>query len=160
MTTSGKGLKNYSTEIPSLKTIAEIEDILVKNGATDTWKQYENGTVTGLNFAVMTQFGKMPFRLVIKAEAVRQILQEQRSKHLIDISVKDANDLEYARRVAWRIIKDWIDSQMALVAIGMRKLEQVFLADIFDMNSGKTFFEILVEKKYAGLLMAPEGAKQ
>lgn len=149
-----KGLKNYTTEIQAQRTISEIEEILVKNGATDTWKQYDNaGKVTALNFAVNTEFGKMPFKLSIDAHVISEVLGEQIKQGLKGISRKQAFDIEHARNVGWRIVKDWIDAQMAMVSLKMRKLEQIFLADIYDMRSGKTFFQILREKGYAGLLM-------
>ncbi len=155
-----KGLKNYTTEIPAQKTIGEIEEILVKYGATDTWKQYdEAGKITSLNFAVRTEFGKMPFRLSIDAEVISVVLREQAKQGLRGISRKQAWDIEHARNVGWRIIRDWIDAQMAMVSLKMRKLEQIFLADAFDMRTEKTFFQILQDKKYPGLLMEPQEQK-
>jgi hypothetical protein len=153
-----KGLKNYTTEIPVQKTISEIEDILVKHGATDTWKQYDSaGKVIALNFAVNTEFGKVPFKFSIDANVICGVLREQVKQGSRGISMKQASDIEHARNVGWRIVKDWIDAQMAMVSLKMRKLEQIFLADIYDMRSEKTFFQILQGKKYAGLLMEPPG---
>lgn len=151
------GLKNYTTTIKAQKTVSEIEELLVKNKATDTWKEYDtSGNVISLNFAVMTGFGKMPFKLKVNTEAVRQILIEQKKAGQISISKKDVLDIEYARNVGWRILKDLIDAQMAVVSIKMRKLEQVFLVDIWDNQSGRTFFEVLSERKFAGLIMEPQ----
>lgn len=157
---TSKGLKNYTTEIPVQRTISEIEDILVKNGATDTWKQYDaSGKVTALNFAIITEFGKMPFKLSVDAQVINDVLKEQIKRGLTGISKKQAFDIEHARNVGWRIVKDWIDSQMAMVSLKMRKLEQIFLADIYDVRSGKTFFQILQDKKYSGLLMEAQEQK-
>jgi hypothetical protein len=157
---ASKGLKNYTTEIPAQRTISEIEEILVKHGATDTWKQYDSpGKVTTLNFAVNTEFGKMPFKLSIDAQVICEVLKEQSKHGLKSISRKQASDIEHARNVGWRIVKDWIDAQMAMVFLKMRKLEQIFLADIYDMRSEKTFFQILRDKKYAGLLMGSQEQK-
>lgn len=64
--------------------------------------------------------------------------------------------IEHARNVGWRILKDWIDLQMALVEVKMRKLEQIFLADMWDARTGRTFYEVLAEKKFAGQLMEAE----
>lgn len=152
-----QGLKNYSTSIPAARSVAEIEEMLVENGATDTWKQYNGKAVTSLNFMVMTEFGKMPFKITVDAVIVRNILIEQHSRGLIRgnwIKKEQIEDIEYARNVGWRIMKDLIDSQMAVVQMGLRKLEQVFLADIFNDASGKTFFEVLTDKKFAGLVIA------
>lgn len=157
---ASKGLKNYTTEIPAQRTISEIEEILVKHGATDTWKQYDSiGKVTALNFAVNTEFGKMPFRLSIDAQVISKVLKEQIKQGLKGISRKQALDIEHARNVGWRIVKDWIDAQMAMVSLKMRKLEQIFLADVYDMRSEKTLFQIFQDKRYAGLLMGAQEQK-
>lgn len=34
---------------------------------------------------------------------------------------------EQARRVAWRILKDWIEAQIALLESGMVEMEEIFL---------------------------------
>lgn len=148
-------LKNYSTKIPANQTITEIEASLIHHGATDLWKQYDGSkNITSLTFAVITEHGKIPFKLSINIEAVRQIIAEQHKKGKArGISQGQATDLEHARNVGWRILKDWMDAQMALVEVGMRKLEQVFLADIWDARTSMTYFEVLSEKKFAGMLM-------
>ena len=148
-------LKNYSTKISANKTIVEIEEILLQHGATDLWKTYgDKKDILSLTFAVPTEHGKIPFKLMINIEAVRQTIREQHHKgNARGISNATAQDMEHARNVGWRILKDWVDAQMALVEVKMRKLEQVFLADIWDSHTGKTFFDVLVEKKFAGLLM-------
>lgn len=148
-------LKNYSTKVPARQTIGEIEESLVKHGASDIWKQYDDkGNITTLNFAIITEFGKLPFKLGINIEAVRQIIKDQkRAGNVKGISQMQAQDTEHARNVGWRILKDWIDSQMALVEIKMRKLEQIFLADIWDARTGKTLYDVLAEGKFTKFLM-------
>ncbi len=153
------GIKNYSTKITAVQTVSEIEFILVRHGATDLWKQYDRaGKITSLTFAVITEQGKIPFRLYINIEAVRHILAEQHKNGKgKGISLPQSVDIEHARNVGWRILKDMLDAQMAMIEVGGRKLEQIFLADIWDVQSGKTFFEVIQEKKFAGMLM--EGTK-
>ncbi len=81
------GLKNYSTTISATKTIMEIEDILSRHKATDSWKQYDgNGNIIALNFAVNTDFGKMPFKLPVNVDAVRQILKNEKWNKIINLS--------------------------------------------------------------------------
>jgi hypothetical protein len=155
-----KGLKNYTTEIPAQKTISEIEDILVEQGATDIWKQYDStGKVISLNFAVKTDFGKMPFKFSIDPQAISRVLSDQANRGLRGISRKQALDIDHARNVGWRIVKNWIEAQMAMVSLKQRKLEQIFLADAYDMKTEKTLFQILQDKKFPGLLMEPPEQK-
>ena len=50
------------------------------------------------------------------------------------------NDDEYAYRVAWANIRDWVASQMALYETQMVDMPQIFLP--FAMgNSGQTLYE-------------------
>ena len=59
---------------------------------------------------------------------------------------------EHVYRVAWRIIKDWVEAQMALLETEMVKIEQIFLPYIITKD-GKTVYEIM-----AGLnFQLPEG---
>lgn len=151
-----QGLKNYSTDIPAARSVAEIEEMLVQNGATDTWKSYTGKALTCLNFMVMTEFGKVPFKIVVDATVVRALLIEQKSKGVLRghiMTQARVEDIENARNVGWRIMRDLIEAQMAVVQMGLRKLEQVFLADIFNDASGKTFFEVLVDRKFKDLIM-------
>ena len=150
-------LKNYSTNIPTAKTIMEIEDILAKHRATDIWKQYDtNGNIIALNFAVNTDFGKMPFKLPVNIEAVRQILKSEKKSKKINLSKQQIEDVQTAQRIAWRIMKDWIDAQMALIDISMVKLEQVFLPYAFDFNKNQSLYDAVKERKFAGMLMEPK----
>ena len=52
-----------------------------------------------------------------------------------------------AERVAWRILKDWIEAQMALLDIQMVKFEEVFMPYIVDKH-GRTLFEKLEEQQF------------
>lgn len=49
--------------------------------------------------------------------------------------------------MAWRILKDWIEAQMALLDIEMVRFEEIFLPYI-ETNSGQTIFERLEDKKF------------
>lgn len=57
------------------------------------------------------------------------------------------NELEfcddYVYRVAWRILRHWVDSQMAIIELEMVQIEQVFLPYIINKN-GKTLGENFV----------------
>lgn len=150
-------LKNYSTKVSSERTISEIEKILATHGVTDIWKQYEGGLVTGLNFIVRTEFGNMPFKLPMKPQAIQQILKNQKNAGKIKtVTWKQINDLEQSHNIGWRIIKDWIDSQMALIEMEMVTIDQVFLPYMYDRKTEKTLYEKLQEKGFAGLLEDPK----
>lgn len=55
---------------------------------------------------------------------------------------------EQAEKVAWRILKDWVEVQMALIDIGMVQFEEVFMPYI-EVDNGQTIYQRLEDvKKY------------
>ena len=52
--------------------------------------------------------------------------------------------MEHAYKVAWRILKDWVLAQMAIVEAGAAQLAEVFLPYALQPD-GKTMFEAFVE---------------
>ncbi len=142
---SGAGLKNYSTKIPVETTILGIEKILTKHGVTDIWKQYSgDGEIEGINFAVKTEVGHLSYKLPANVMAVQQVLKNQKNAGgLTHVPWYAINDLAQSRRTVWRILKDWIDAQMALIELDIAKIEQVFLPYMYDSKTEKTLYETL-----------------
>ncbi len=146
-------IKNYTTEVAAEKTVSEIEAILIRHKVNRIAKEYDNDGVSALMFSVATPHGPLPFKLPIHVAAVKKILEgEFKGKR----GMERYNTTAQARRIGWRILKDWVDSQLALVQIGMVKMEQVFMPYIFDAGTGATLFQKLEQTKFAGLLAAPE----
>jgi hypothetical protein len=54
---------------------------------------------------------------------------------------------EQALRVSWRIIKDWVEAQMAIVDTKMVQLEQVFLPYVI-MPDGRTLYERVRDARF------------
>jgi hypothetical protein len=54
---------------------------------------------------------------------------------------------EQVYRVAWRNILDWVLAQMALMEIGMAKIEEVFLPYMQD-REGMTLFEQMEQRGF------------
>lgn len=151
------GLKNYTTKVDANQTIMEIEVLLVKFGASDIWKKYDGGIVVALNFAIDTEYGKMPFLLPLKIQEIRQKLIIQVNNGNIKLPRRLLQDNTHSINVGWRIIKDWIDAQLTLIELGQVKIEQVFLPYVYNPATDKTFYETLQDSKFAGMLMEPIG---
>ena len=86
MAKDGKIL-NYTTEVPVIKTIREIEDILAKADASAIVKLYKDGTPTGIEFDITTKFGQRTIRLPTKMEAIYKIWQlslDNRDRHRVN----------------------------------------------------------------------------
>lgn len=137
-------LLNYSTTVDAYKTVAEIEQMLVKHGAKSIMKSYEGEDVTSLSFLIDTGNGNIPVKLPVRLDDVLQVLTEQKKAHP-KANIKATR--EQANRVAWRILKDWIEVQMALLDMQMVKFEEIFLSYI-ETADGKTIYEKLEEKQF------------
>lgn len=134
-------IKNYTTTISVNKTIGEIQGILSKHGATAIMTEYDNGNVTGLSFKIMTPRGELGIRLPSNTDRVLQVLKNQKKNNA---KVKDI--FEQANKVAWRIIKDWVDAQMAILETEMVEMEQIFLPYVLN-NKGKTLYQEFKENQ-------------
>ena len=119
-------LLNYSTKVAAEKTAGEIVRILVAHGAYQVLQDFDPGTgsVIALSWKVRTRNGDLPFRLPVKPDAVAKVLQKQYDQRRVPIAaLRDGQ----ATRVAWRIVKDWCQAQMALLEAGMVEFEEIFL---------------------------------
>lgn len=135
---------NYTTTVDAYKTVAEIEYILVKHGAKSIMKNYSGETIVGLSFLLDTGYQQIPVRLPVKIdECLRILLKEKKSSPRSNIKATR----EQAERVAWRILKDWVEAQMALLDIEMVRFEEIFLPYI-ETKNGQTIFQRLEEKKF------------
>jgi hypothetical protein len=143
-------LLNYSTSISADKTVGEIQSKLAKAGAHQILHEYDPlGNVCALSFRINTKFGQMAFRLPSNIAAVEATLRKhyRRGKMV---------STDHATKVGWRILKDWVEAQLALIETGMVTVEQVFLP-YAQSATGQTIYEALVEKKFTGLaLPAPQ----
>lgn len=128
-------LKNYTTNICSARTIGEIQQILSKHGATAIMTEYEDGEAIALSFKINTTRGEVGIKLPSNIDKVLRVLKNQRQKNT---QIKDTK--EQATKVAWRIIKDWIEAQMAILETEMVDMEEIFLPYIINQN-GLTLYQ-------------------
>jgi hypothetical protein len=137
---------NYTTEIATDKTIGEIQKCLASHGASAILAEYDDeGMIASISFQIVLDDQKIGFRLPSDWRPVLKIL-EQSPKVPRRLCTK-----EQAIRVSWRIIKTWIEAQMAIVETKMVKMDQVFLPYAVAAN-GKTLYEHV---KASNLLTAP-----
>lgn len=135
---------NYTTTIDAFKTVSEIEYILMKHKAKSIMKNYEGETITGLSFLIDTGIQQIPIRLPVKVDECLKVLKKEKSANPRK-QIKDTR--EQAERVAWRILKDWVEAQMALLDIEMVRFEEIFLPYI-ETNTGQTIYERLEGKQF------------
>lgn len=143
-------LLNYTTEIEAAKTLGEITGLLVASKAQAIMTEFDGaGNPTAVSFRIMGKFGVMNFRLPCNFMAAGKILNKQAQTG--KIPRRYINDVVQARRVAWRIMRQWLEAQLALVELEMVPIEQIFLS-YMQTDDGRTVYERLEEKRF-GLLM-------
>ncbi len=122
---------NYTTSVNVFKTLGEIQMQLVKHGAKKIMQDYDDdGNIVALSFLVDTPTGPRGIRLPANVDAVHAVLTRQRVKC----------DREQAERVAWRIVKDWVEAQMAILESEMVQMDEIFLPYMVN-GSGQTLFQ-------------------
>jgi len=129
-------LLNYTTKIDPDKTANEIAKLLSMGGAKAVLTEYDEdeGYVTSLSFRMNIGGQDVAFRLPCDWKPVLEVLRTQKG-----VANHYCNQ-EQAVRTSWRIVKNWVEAQLALIETRMVKTEQVFLPYAV-MKDGKTLFE-------------------
>lgn len=123
-------LLNYTTKINVYTTLGEIQAQLVKHGARKIMQDYDDaGRLAALIFSIDTPAGLRAIRLPANVDAVHKVLTRQKVKC----------DREQAERVAWRIVKDWVEAQMAILESEMVQMDEIFLPYMVN-DQGQTLF--------------------
>jgi hypothetical protein len=135
-------LLNYTTEVAVEKTLGEIQTMLMKAGAQSILLQFSLGKVEAVSFTVMTAYGVRPFRLPADTSRVQAVLRRERVQARFQTP-------EQAERVAWRILKDWLEAQLALVKVDLVTLDQVMLSFMQDEVTGQTVYEAYRDRQLA-----------
>jgi hypothetical protein len=128
---------NYTTTVDADKSILEIEKILINHGALNISKDFEQKLPIALNFVIQRNNIYFPVRLPANPEAVLNVMRRGKVR-------PGLVNREQAYRVAWRIIKDWIEAQMAILETEQVVFEQIFLPYIQN-DKGKTIYQIFTE---------------
>ena len=125
---------NYTTTISTEKTAAEIQRNLADAKAQAVLCEYdENGVMNAMSFRIMVPT-LLSFRLPANTDGVYNALRKN-PKTPAKLKSK-----EQAARVAWRIVKEWVEAQLAIVEAGIAAIEEVFLP-YAQNQSGQTLYE-------------------
>jgi len=151
---------NYTTEVKVEKTANEIQEILRKHGAEAVAFEYKDGSVEAISFKVATPQGSLGIRLPVDPDAIYNVLKRQIPGWRQTLYGSHGEQMEKSRRaqsarVAWRIVKRWVEAQMAILETEMVKIEQVFLPYVI-VGDRKTLYQAFTE----GKLLIPEKGTQ
>lgn len=135
-------IKNITSMIKPEKTIMEIERILIDFGARGILKEYSGRRVDSLSFYIERDGNKIPFKMPMKIESARRMVEQAVKDRNLPNKFKDEPfRTEKAEIVGWRVIKDWIHSQLSLIEIQFADPIELLLAYVYDSKTNKTFFE-------------------
>jgi hypothetical protein len=115
---------NYTSGVAATKTAAEIQQLLAAHGAAAVMVRYVERAPAAVSFTLSGPHGDRAFTLPVDVDAMFASLKEQGRRR--EIPPRYATR-EQAERTAWRVVKDWLAAQVALVAAGMAALDQVML---------------------------------
>lgn len=132
---------NYTTSVSTEKTASQIQSMLIAKKATAIMSEYDNGVLASISFKINTPHGELFFKLPANCKGVYKALQSSR---------RAEKSHAQAARVAWRIMKDWIEAQLAIIDAEMATMQEVFLPYALT-SSGQTVYERF-EKGGAGTL--------
>jgi hypothetical protein len=134
-------LLNFTTTVPVSRTIGVVQGLLVEAGARSIMTNYDDvGSPIGIHFAVETGLGIRTFSLPVNAERVQAVLKRQKVQPRYSTP-------EHAERVAWRIIKDWLEAQLAIIRTEMVTLDEVMLP--YMRAEGTTVYELYRNQQLA-----------
>ncbi len=142
------GIVNYSTAVAPERTVGEITSLLVRKQARSITTEFaENGDLKAISFVMVV--GGLPVRFLLPAnvEGVAAVLLKEEPWNYRRQSSREkyeANLRGRARWVAWRILKDWVAAQMALIESGQAQAAQVFMP-YAQQSDGITMYELWVE---------------
>lgn len=141
---------NYTTTVDAAKSIGEITGILSRFGARTIVTDYDpDGFVSGISFVIMIEGLPLSIRLPVNVDGVFRSLRG--AKGVPNRSKTEAQ----ARRVAWRILKDWLEAQLALFQVGQAEMAQVLMPYATDA-AGRTAYSMFKESHLKQLNAAPD----
>lgn len=125
---------NYTTEVQVGKTMGEIQTALARRGVQRISTLFDDdGTPAGLGFTMKTEYGVHEFELPVRTAGVLAAMKR-------DPKVPASKcTLEQAARVAWRIARDWLEAQAALIDAELATLDEVMLPYMVT-DTGRTVY--------------------
>lgn len=134
-------IKNYTTGINVMKSIGEIQGCLVAHHARAIMINYgDDGIPESLSFSIETSDRQMGFRLPSNITGVLMAMKKQK------LSARFVNR-DHAARVAWRIVKDWVVAQIAILEAEMVTIDEIFLPYLLT-DGNITLYQMMLDKGF------------
>lgn len=130
-------VKNYTSTVPVERTVARIEAALAKAGVTSLVKEYgPRAEVAALKFTIDVGHGHITIRLPVDVDKIASLMLDAAVKPgrvRRPRKAKVAGDfLPQAERTAWKLMQDWVEVQLSLIAMRQADFVAVFLPYLWD----------------------------
>jgi hypothetical protein len=114
-------IANRNTTVPAIKTVGEIQMMLAAIRADAIVINYENGEPSAIAFRLIREGQSISFRLPSNWQGILQALKRDKKipKRLLTA--------DQAKRVSWRVLRDWLRAQLSLIEAGASTIEEVML---------------------------------
>ena len=130
-------IKNYTTTKDAFESVGDIQAMLARRGAQRLMIEYgPDQRVVSVSFTISTPGGIQAVRLPSNVDATLEVLRRQKKTNSKVIATYDQ-----AERVSWRILRDWLDAQLAILETEMVTIDQVLLPYFVD-RSGRSVYEL------------------
>jgi hypothetical protein len=120
---------------------------LVKHGAMKIVSDYDGQTPSALTFCLQIKGTLIAFSIPSNYKGVLTAMENDRK------IPRRMCTKEQALKVSWRIVKDWIEAQMAIVEAQLADIAEVFLPYAIT-KSGNTLYQ---EIQQTGMKMLKQG---
>lgn len=125
-------IANYTSTVEPSKSVNEITSMLIKAGARAIATEYDRGRVTALTFALDFDGDTYHYTLPVHVDKVMSTLKAQKVDRRFLTGA-------HAERVAWRILRDWVRAQMAIIETEMVTTPQIFLPYMRTSTGGTVY---------------------
>lgn len=127
---------NYTTSIDCEKTISEIQKCLVKHGAMKIVTDYKDQLPCSVTFCLLLNGNPVGFVLPANYSGVLRAMERDKK-----IPRRNCTK-EQALKVSWRIVKDWVEAQLAIVEAELADMAEVFLPYAITKNGNTMYKEV------------------
>ncbi len=139
------GILNYSTTVSAENTAAQVSKMLAMKGVSRTSTLYDGeGRACGIGFSMPTPHGVREYELAVNSAGVLAAMTADRSVRSSYCTP------EQAHKTAWRIMKDWVEAQIAVVEAQLSTLDQIMLPHLV-VAEGRTLYSVYREREQAAL---------
>lgn len=143
-------IANVTTSVPAEKTIGEIQAMLAKIRASALMIEYTDGQPAAIFFKLTRGDHELNFRLPSNWQGILEAMKRERV-------TRSLQNPEQAKRVAWRVTREWLRAQLTLIEAGAASIEEVMLPWAIS-NDGTTVAARLLSGS-TGLLALPAPEK-